>query len=487
MLSGTPRDRIALYAALFGTGIGILLSLLGLVTTISEDSVHFFPFFCILTGLWGILGFIEAAIYVPYRGQDPSSANLFRHGKKTLFLHAVWFWGGLICSFVLYSIWNSQKMLGSSSQSFSLANGALVGEILLGVFPHLFAFGLYFYENFHPSSSRKKKSKKKSKKSKKSRTSDEESADPTTAGGGGAEADDSYAAGGKDGAEDSDLEKQPLKDGAQDELDENEYGAAEGDPASKKSARDGLGDEEYSDRGDGNDYGADSANPDSSKQDERHTDSEAYDSDASQPQQTNQRQVQTPRSQAPGTIHVETHRRDPMTGRDIVSEQDWNPDKNRYENYTTRRDTQQTPIVPYNPLPPPSRYPPYSPPFRAQSPDYSCSPVYSLTPTSWNPVPPQNTRSSSPPPIVSNPYPFAQAQQPVYSPQSSSSPQYSPYPQYSQPVSPTYSPPPQSPVYGSAPISSSFSPYPAQSQPQSPYYQQAYAYGQSPYYDQRRA
>ncbi|GAA5961902.1 hypothetical protein JCM3765_006430 [Sporobolomyces pararoseus] len=475
MPSSTSLDRIALYAALFGTGIGILLSLLGLVTTISEDSVHFFPFFCILTGLWGILGFIEAAIYVPYRSQDPSTANLFRHGKKTLLLHAVWFWGGLICSLVLYSIWNSQKMLGSSSQSFGLANGALVGEALLGVLPHLIAFGLYFYESSHPSLSRKKKNKKKSKKNQKSKskTSDEDSADPSQAGG----ANDPYDAGAGDGAGDSDLEKQPLKDGPQEELGEDEYGAADGDPAAKKPAEIGLGHDEYGDTGDGNDYGDDSATAISSK----HTDSEAYDSDTSQPRQTDQRQVQSTNSKTPGTIHVETHRRDPTTGRDVVSEQDWNPDKNRYENYVVRRDIQQTPIVPYAP---PSRYPPYSPPFRAQSPDHSSSPVYSLTPNSWNPIPPQRTPSMSTPQFASSPYPLAQ---PIYSPQSSPYPQYPPYPQYSQPVSPTYSSPPQSPRYGSASGLRTYSPYPAPPQTQPQDYQQTSSYGQSPYYNQRRA
>jgi hypothetical protein len=36
MLTDTPLDRVALYAALSGTLIGILFSLAGLVTTISE-------------------------------------------------------------------------------------------------------------------------------------------------------------------------------------------------------------------------------------------------------------------------------------------------------------------------------------------------------------------------------------------------------------------------------------------------------------------
>lgn len=135
MFSDISLDRVALYAALCGTAFGLLFGVFGMATTLSlgefplfstatgsesdelfdsPEQVQFFPFFCIASGLWGVLALIEvsffllllidlallqlnrstrsreqAAIYLPFRREDPSTSNVFATGKKTLLLHAV--------------------------------------------------------------------------------------------------------------------------------------------------------------------------------------------------------------------------------------------------------------------------------------------------------------------------------------------------------------------------------------------------------------
>ncbi|GAA5896197.1 uncharacterized protein JCM6883_006831 [Sporobolomyces salmoneus] len=449
MFSNYPLDRIALYSALFGTGIGLLLSLFGLVTTMSHDSVNFFPFFCILSGLWGILAFIEAAIYIPFRNEDPESANIFETGKKTLLLHAVWFGGGMICSIVLYSIWNSQDLFEKSGESYGLANWILVGEILLAVLPQLAAFGLYFYHP-NPSSADKRKKKRKHKKKNKSKEaqSDEEQVydDDDAKHEAGSESDlDGHGAGSTGGLsdQDMDLEKQPLKEGGDQDEYGDDYTAGGGSGQSKGQAGDEYKDDAYGDAGDGkssaqrDDYASEYEEEDRSRQDR----SEYYDSDRSADDRSRRKNNSSSHAHHPGTIHVESHRRDPYTGRDIVTEQDWNPDQNRYENYSTA-----------------SRQPVPDP--RSQQPP---APVYSYDSRagSWTPVQPMAQAPQYAYPTQTTPcYPPPPPQQPMYAPRYS-------------PVSPTYSSPPGSPI--ASPVSPTYA-YPAQAQ------SYPYSYGQSPYY-----
>jgi hypothetical protein len=325
----------------------------------------------------------------------------------------------------------------------------LQGQILLGVLPHFVAFGLYFKETSTSSSSKKKHKKKKKSKKSKSKTSEDDydSADPDAAEKGEGAADDSHAGGDGLGDDGLDLEKQPLAGG------EDDYAGE--DPYSKDSTGFGGGGGKPATHG--AEYGDESDGAYDEPKKDQPGGSEAYDSDTSLPPNRG-----SSHTHAPGTIHVETHRRDPRTGRDMVTEQDWNPDKNRYENYSAGSQNSQAPIVPYTP----PRYPPYSPPLPASTPSRPASPIYSYTPGSptWTPVPPQRSYAA---PNYPPQTPYSVAQQTPYSQ----------YPSYAPPISPTYSSPPVSPVY---------SPYPTQSQypPATPYSygQSPYGYNQSPYY-----
>ncbi|GAA5852998.1 hypothetical protein JCM3766R1_003048 [Sporobolomyces carnicolor] len=431
MFSDISLDRVALYAALCGTAFGLLFGVFGMATTLSLEQVQFFPFFCIASGLWGVLALIEAAIYLPFRREDPSTSNVFATGKKTLLLHAVWFLGGFVCSIVLYSIWNSQDMSEKSGQKFALGNGILFGEILLGVVPHLGALGLYFYTESNPSTGKKKHKHK----SKKSKANSDEEAQYDDEGGHASDDPDSRDKVGTGGLSDDDLdaEKQALTGGVQDDDGDEtgEEGAADGSSKSKSKQQADGGD------GDSRDGHGDEDSTETNEQDyasgDDHASSSSHDRDSSR--ESNDRTGRNRR---------------PKTGRDVVTEQDWDPQENRYENYS-----------------PPQRGSPQGTLYATSTRQEAPAPVYSYTPGggTWTPVQPGTTQSRYGYPPA--PTAYAPAQSPTYTPY------YSQYP----PVSPTYASPPASPSL-----------YPVQAvSPPYAYPVQAYAcaypytYGQSPY------
>ncbi|GAA6021146.1 hypothetical protein JCM11491_005656 [Sporobolomyces phaffii] len=423
MFADYRLDRIALYAALAGTSFGTLFSLFGLVTTLSKDEVHFFPFYCILTGLWGILALIEAAIYLLFRAAARAgdetrrrAPTLFVTSRRTLLLHAVWFGGAFACAITLYAIWNSQGSFEHSGQSYALANSLLSGEVVLGAIPHWCAIGLYLYsDRRHDETGRRRESAKKRSKKKSTPESsrDDDSAEhrrqaPSDSdreldalgtgfgekrgasrggrGGGG-------GGGGDVGTDDEDLEKQPLKDGQDDARVE-----ADRSEAFDQDSGSGLGEE-------------DEESDDHADDDEPSSDGQA----AYRPV----RPVDSPsaRSHSANTIHVESHRRDARTGRDVVSEQDWNPDTNRYENFSPQPSRSSVSTIP--------RYPPYP----------SEPAPYPSTRVAARPLYPPPLPAPAPP---SRPYPTTS-----YSPRG----QYSPVSSVGSIASPPASPPPGSPIY----------------------------------------
>lgn len=352
----------------------------------------------------------------------------------------VWFLGGFVCSIVLYSIWNSQDMSEKSGQKFALGNGILFvssfqatirdggdecsketpvsffrgqGEILLGVVPHLGALGLYFYTESNPSTG-KKKHKKHKHKSKKSQANPDEEAQYDDEGGHASDDPDSRDKVGTGGLSDDDLdaEKQALTGGVQDDDGDEpgEEGAADGSSKSKSKqqadggdgySRDGHGDEDSTETNE-QDY---ASGDDQASSSSRDRDFSRESNDTTRRNRTSK----TPHVHKPGTIHVESHRRDPISGRDVVTEQDWDPQENRYENYS-----------------PPQRASPQGTLY-ATSTRQAPAPVYSYAPRggTWTPVQPGTTQSRYGYPTA--PTAYAPAQSPTYTPY------YSQYP----PVSPT--------------------------------------------------
>ncbi|GAA6061911.1 hypothetical protein JCM10212_000536 [Sporobolomyces blumeae] len=136
--------QYAPWLAAGGTLTGILLSIFGLLASSGDDQVDFFPFFCILTGFWGVLGFIELAIFVSRRN-DKERGSIFTHARRVLLLHAVWFVGCFVFAIVLYSIWNSQDMF-DDGDPHPVSNGFLLAQLVLSVVPHLVVLFLYFFD-----------------------------------------------------------------------------------------------------------------------------------------------------------------------------------------------------------------------------------------------------------------------------------------------------------------------------------------------------
>ncbi|GAA5875741.1 hypothetical protein JCM16303_003978 [Sporobolomyces ruberrimus] len=407
MFSNYPLDNLSLYSALAGTSIGVVLSLGGLVVSNSK-------------GLWGMLGFIEGAIYFSRRSEldENPELNLSETFPKTLILHAVWFVGSLICSIVLYSIWNGQDMFEDKGKSFGFENGILFAELVLAVLPQLVAIGLYFYDRHQRGDiedgdgSNKKKRRhrknkkgkdKKSKKSKSSYSEDDpygDSAGAAAGGAGGSEglSDDGLggtggegAGGGTGGLSDEDLEKQPLKEDDY-HSEDDEFGDVGGTDSKKKSKdKDEYGDDGFGEEGDhasdedseyrNSSKGKDGGNgdhlddQDQARQGGRGSESSEYQRSgtdgSSRPSSSYSRQ--------PNMIHVESHTRDPRTGREVVSQQEWNSSQGRYE----------PPQMP--PLPPPPRYMTSSPTYY-----YSAPPTIPTYPPSQSPQAQLPTR----PPLI---------------------------------------------------------------------------------------
>ncbi|GAA5823470.1 hypothetical protein JCM5353_002159 [Sporobolomyces roseus] len=513
MFSNYPLDRISLYTAIFSTLLGVLLSLWGLISTSSDDQVDFFPFFVILTGLWGILGFIEAAIYYLSRSLKQDE-TIFTSQKKSLLLHTVWFFGSFIFSIVLYSIWNSQKMFEDDEETFGLANGLLFAEIVLCALPQFFAFGPYFYNQYrqeHPSSSdnddskKSKHKKRKSSKSKKSSkssnpndsdgcaTQDDLEKQPLAADGAYGEADygmdDDLTGGsskkkGKKGAstsmgDDAYGDETGTDDGMgdptygstsgggtgsdpyQDDLDSGGGGTTTDDPYASSSNSRGDGRQSRSKSGGGGDPYADpgydqTSARDSYGQPSRNRDQREDGRSTTSRQQSSQRRSSASHVHDPSTIDVELH------SRGSITRAEWDPSTNRYRRMSVSPepqpsnyyDTQQARTSYAQPR---QNIVPYQAP-----PPRSVSPPYPVSPTSYARNSPYPTSAY---PVTYPTYPSYSAYPPVQS--------QPPYPttrylyQYSPPASPVYSPPTSPPPQQYA--------YPPPSTSQ-------YSYGQSPYY-----
>ncbi|GAA5922152.1 uncharacterized protein JCM15063_003203 [Sporobolomyces koalae] len=167
---------------------------------------------------------LQAAMYMSWKqSEEPTVSSL---GKKTPLLHTAWFGGSFVCSVVLYSIWNSQKMFESTGSTYGLPNGILFAEVLLALLPHFASLALYFYIAHQPNpESDASRSKHRKHKSSKARKSKNESVDdgldePDSLG------QDDYSAGFDTTG---DMEKQPLND-------QDDYSADEDPLPSSKNA-----------------------------------------------------------------------------------------------------------------------------------------------------------------------------------------------------------------------------------------------------------